>query len=717
MVKLNIWIICALGASASLPQPAQSTRGSGSESLVPIYQLWLQNLPRRPQTFNPAFGGQNLTACCALVVNETVIIDNGTLSLRPGQRFLHGNLSLLERFPQFPCNSKFNETAERPGQFLWTPYTWCAEHCPGWAVTSLDDYNNWVRPLISFILPSLVFALNVPRRRKVSLARRFFSVEALSLGRLLLFAVKVPLAMLIIILDLLVWLAILFAIAGPVLMSGLYEAVLDVGLLDYVESKMESNRLSIQQRAHVFLVILLGNLDSDPAWARSVRFVRNLPTDTPRHRFAQYRQRQLSTENAASTPRPSHRSSQDTQVLARTISPTLLYTDDEWLQICAVKIKIGAMLDSQVKFGSTVGAPILFYIGSFIYSVFDVQQNLGEFFKAHQLAFGMFWMTIPHIAIVSSLLLAGNNPSIWQASEQDLANLTAPSTNSNDHEARRTSGGTSDRSFFECITRSLYKIHGRFLRPLQRSYNPAHGGSLYNSAWIWNRGCNKARWIATLGDVYDLHAIQSEILRSRFGNHIWACLSVTIVLMFLPAFLGGLISYNTPQIGLGCRSLLMLIYGLSQVLLVLLVILDWCFWERNSEGKVTMFGIPHEAKTSTIIVRVFRNFCFVVCAGFGFFTSIIGTVLILTGLFQNCLCGTPAIYWLDRTNPQAQTFWNSSTREQILYARKYWFPTGVAGAVFLVTTALVGWWYQRSLLARFHKLVSEIGNIQDKNLY
>ncbi|KAM0198510.1 hypothetical protein ACHAPI_004037 [Fusarium lateritium] len=100
----------------------------------------------------------------------------------------------------------------------------------------------------------------------------------------------------------------------------------------------------------------------------------------------------------------------------------VLYNEQERVRIHAVQVKLSAMLDSQVKFGSTVGAPILFYIGAFIYSVFDVQSNIGEHPTAHQLAFGMFWMTIPHIAIVSSLLLAGNNPSIWQSASLDPSN-------------------------------------------------------------------------------------------------------------------------------------------------------------------------------------------------------------------------------------------------------------------------------------------------------
>lgn len=41
------------------------------------------------------------------------------------------------------------------------------------------------------------------------------------------------------------------------------------------------------------------------------------------------------------------------------------------------------------SFGSTVGAPILFSVGGFIFTVIDIQNSLGDNDSAHALAFGM----------------------------------------------------------------------------------------------------------------------------------------------------------------------------------------------------------------------------------------------------------------------------------------------------------------------------------------
>lgn len=41
------------------------------------------------------------------------------------------------------------------------------------------------------------------------------------------------------------------------------------------------------------------------------------------------------------------------------------------------------------SFGSTIGAPVLFFVGGFIYTVIDIQNSLGDNDSAHALAFGM----------------------------------------------------------------------------------------------------------------------------------------------------------------------------------------------------------------------------------------------------------------------------------------------------------------------------------------
>ncbi|CAK7232161.1 hypothetical protein SCUCBS95973_008166 [Sporothrix curviconia] len=72
------------------------------------------------------------------------------------------------------------------------------------------------------------------------------------------------------------------------------------------------------------------------------------------------------------------------------------------------------MLHCQYSFGSVIGAPVVFFLGGFIFALLQSLDTLGDEDIAEGLAFGQWYMTIPHIAIVSGLLLAGNNPNIME---------------------------------------------------------------------------------------------------------------------------------------------------------------------------------------------------------------------------------------------------------------------------------------------------------------
>jgi len=42
-----------------------------------------------------------------------------------------------------------------------------------------------------------------------------------------------------------------------------------------------------------------------------------------------------------------------------------------------------------ISFGSAVGAPVVFFLGAFVYNMVDIQARLGDNDTAHALAFGM----------------------------------------------------------------------------------------------------------------------------------------------------------------------------------------------------------------------------------------------------------------------------------------------------------------------------------------
>jgi hypothetical protein len=138
--------------------------------------------------------------------------------------------------------------------------------------------------------------------------------------------------------------------------------------------------------------------------------------------------------------------------------------------------------------------------------------------SAHQLAFGMMWTTIPHIAIVSSFVLAGNNPSIWQA--------IAPCVQDRNTLPRVSTLGTG-------------RLTSRIQAPIP--YTSMYPTSQYKPAWMWNRGPNKAMWLAKFAEEYGIDTIHKEIQSSCLSAHLLIPGFCAFVLIFIPVFFGTLI--------------------------------------------------------------------------------------------------------------------------------------------------------------------------------
>ena len=71
--------------------------------------------------------------------------------------------------------------------------------------------------------------------------------------------VRFAVAIVIVTLDYLIWLALCFAFAGPMILSGVFEAFLDSRILDFVGK--EGRRLSKVMCTRLLYIILVGNLD------------------------------------------------------------------------------------------------------------------------------------------------------------------------------------------------------------------------------------------------------------------------------------------------------------------------------------------------------------------------------------------------------------------------------------------------------------------------
>ncbi|KAK0100334.1 hypothetical protein ONS96_007615 [Cadophora gregata f. sp. sojae] len=140
-------------------------------------------------------------------------------------------------------------------------------------------------------------------------------------------------------------------------------------------------------------------------------------------------------------------------------------------EIGRAKTRLRTMLACQYSFGATVGAPVVFFLGTFVFTIVTTLSNLGDNDTSLALAFGMWYMIIPHISIVSGLLLAGNNPST-------LEGVVA-------HEF-----GDTDRRL------PAQKHLGT--RIFELAYD-----SRYRPQWLWFRGRSKRHWIERVWKTYE----------------------------------------------------------------------------------------------------------------------------------------------------------------------------------------------------------------------
>ncbi|KAK4221104.1 hypothetical protein QBC38DRAFT_143110 [Podospora fimiseda] len=322
-------------------------------------------------------------------------------------------------------------------------------------------------------------------------------------------------------------------------------------------------------------------------------------------------------------------------------------------------------------------------------------------------------MIIPHVAIVSGSLLAGNNANTLEAIMSSFSKA-------------------SDDSNWNQITPATVTQTGWWWRV----FSPV-SDSIYQAVWMWERARNKWRWIDgvllndsgsdiiitredTLKNVirikltkrYDIHSpIDSNpstpIFMPTFRTH--DCLSFIfqfIALLIVPALLAFLTSYYTPHVGLACRSFTFLVYCISQILLSILWVVDFKYYRSQ-----TTSPRGHSSQIKTISKIIFFPS---LVLGFttSIFTSIAGTFLQILGVYRNCLCKVPIWRWTHWWDISVRDDFlvslGSNSAEGIKNASKFWLPTGITSIFLLVYVCYLGWWYQRHSRMRFNIVADEV---------
>lgn len=542
-------------------------------------------------------------------------------------------------------------------------YRWCRNNCRGWQISRNSKLNQWISPFVGFLVPSVVFCLAIPRRRKLRIPEVLFDIALNEITTHFRTPFVALSAALLVTIDTISWLMTIFALSGPILVSGIYEALIDARILAFLQEKIRNKRLSTAQRSRLLYTILVGNLD-----------MLSVP----------------SGEHNDNSPL-SHVNGLLKKLERIEIEYKCPHNEKSWFRTKAVnktKTRLRSMLAAQYSFGVTVGAPVIFFCVSFCYTLVDNFSSLGNNNTSHALgqypesmiliqsidtgtAFGMWWMIVPHIAIVSGLLLAGNNPNT---------------------------------------------LEGVVSQPTAQHQAPHHGifelvyDSRYTPNWVWQRGRSKKIWVDRV--CYDQTTTPDDLsAKVKLGLGDWMVIGFfSYSLLLFPSVLAFLTSFYTPPVGLSCRSMTFLLYMICQFYLTVLWIWDIHSTYLDSEGAphtpVTRVPWAHGGVRDNW--QAYLWWPNVLASGAcAIFTAIGGTMLQIIGVFRNCLCTIPMSQW--RRSAFDSTFpISTNSAEAIQNADTYWRGSGVTAITFLSVISYVGWWYQRRLRYQFKLLVDRI---------
>ena len=395
-------------------------------------------------------------------------------------------------FDDYKCGQKYDATLP-PAPPLLVPTSWCRKECSGYALFAPSDTNAWAVPLIQYILPAVIFSMTIPRRLVLSPPRWFFDFNINHMNGLIKALFSLCVAGVIVTLDTAVWVFIIMIAPAPFIFSGLSEVVLDYRIIrNLMSSHIDQGKdqpvgLDRAQRVQLLTAVLAGNLG-----------IEGVPADP---------QEELGA------------------VLDINKHPE------------EVQSGLEAMLDCQYPFGAAVGAPILLYIGSFVYTLATIRNSDGNKETARALAFGIWWMNIVHVSAISGCLLASNNPSTAGA----IAKL------------RRVIVGLQARLIYADKRSEMEdKIQARIeaLSRLPLSYK-----ARYEPVWMWTRGKSKAGWLRRTS-AWEQHWFREKVEMTVLGWMFLAFVAFSLVLF--PCALAFWIEYSTPARGVGCRSLTIL---------------------------------------------------------------------------------------------------------------------------------------------------------------
>ncbi|KAF4439578.1 glycoside hydrolase family 3 [Fusarium acutatum] len=577
------------------------------------------------------------------------------------------------------CGQPYNESsAAAPDAYV--TYNFCKSECGGWDVSNVENADQWAGPIVQFILPSVIFSMNIPRTFEF-VSSQWLDILVLSdlrgWRRAVSSLVMTFPALLFVVADTVIWVMTIMCMAGPMMVAGLHEALLDFKILkalkmrnyipdaprvseeipldpmgdsvvgNNVAGEIEPNNDDegfdgLRDKVELLLVVLAGNLrlkSYGGHWPDNLVLISNALLATWRRRFNAMKSLPAETPSDLYLPDGEH----------------MLPNDGVNQNYPSLSERLKRLMTSQSAFGAIVGAAVFFYLGAFIYTILDLLGDKSNQDAAISLAFGVEWMIIVHVAIVNGFLLASNNPS-------PVTMLIGPPLSTR--------------------------------KPLREKMFPPIYDGILQPVFMWRRGVNKMEWLEKSRAWRRGEEKFMNDVRIRKRDYLGWIILPTIILISLPPAAGAVVAWQTPPRGWGCRSLSFVTYAGFQMVLTPLY-----------------FIITRKTERRTMIQRIVHWLCvlvFSVTVLLALFTSIATTLMQIIGVFRNCFCYVNSGMWLDLNNAVVNVASDTKDRRN---SSDGWIVMGGVATAFMAVCSFFGWWFQMNIRVSFEDVIKDIDEL------
>ncbi|KAG5752268.1 hypothetical protein H9Q70_005075 [Fusarium xylarioides] len=305
---------------------------------------------------------------------------------REDNAFVSPNNGSTTSMDNIVCGQVYNESSPAAPD-AYVTYHFCKSECGGWGVSSVENADQWAGPIVQFILPSVIFSMNIPRTFEF-VSSQWLDILLLSnlrgWKRAILSLVMTLPALLFVFADTVLWVMTIMCMAGPMMVAGLHEALLDFNILKALKNIPDLPRLSeeipldpmgdrvvennvageiepqnddekfdrLREKVELLVTVLAGNLRLEAYEPR------------PDNLIVLISDALLATRRRHPAHTPSDLRVSDRQHMLPNTEANQNYP--------SLSEQLKRLMTAQSAFGAIVGAAVVFYLGAFIYTILDL---------------------------------------------------------------------------------------------------------------------------------------------------------------------------------------------------------------------------------------------------------------------------------------------------------------------------------------------------------